>query len=291
MPLILENVSYFYPSHDRSLNPALSNVSLAINDGEFIGIMGHTGCGKTTLIQLMAGLLVPASGKVLLDGKDINGKEYNKAELRKNVGIVFQFPEYQIFESTVEKDLAFGLKHSGLPQSEVKDRIKWALETMGFSFDKTYSLPPLSLSGGEKRRIAIAGALVTRPRFLIFDEPIAGLDPMGSRSFLSTVSRLNSEGTTIIIVSHNAGALGEYADRLLVFDKAALVMDGAVKDVFSDIEKLKALQLNAGTPKTIADMLTRRGIPMPATVTSYAGLLCALKSHLKGDAPQGAISA
>ena len=187
MPIVLENVSYSYQSYDKSSVPSINDVSLAINDGEFVGILGHTGCGKTTLIQLMAGLLTPSSGKVLFDGKDINAKDYDRAELRKNLSIMFQFPEYQLFESTVEKDLAFGLKYSGLLQEEVKERVKWALETVGFSFEKMYSLPPLSLSGGEKRRIAIAGALVTRPRFLIFDEPIAGLDPMGCQSFLSAV--------------------------------------------------------------------------------------------------------
>ena len=282
MPVCLENVSYSYKAYEGGDIPALRDVSVNIEDGEFIGLMGHTGCGKTTLIQLMAGLLIPESGKLLLNGEDINGKGYDRAALRRDLSLVFQFPEYQLFESTVEKDLAFGLKHSGLPRDEVKARTKWALETMGFSFEKTRSLPPLSLSGGEKRRLAIAGALVTKPRFLIFDEPIAGLDQMSSQSFMETVSRLNSEGTTIIMVSHNADALGEYAKRLLVFDCGALVMDGTVADVFSNIEKLESLHLKAGTPRIIADILSRRGIPVPETVTSYSGLLGALKSQLKG---------
>ena len=282
MPFSLENVSYSYRSFNGDLIPALNDISFTIRDGEFAGIMGHTGCGKTTLIQSMAGLLVPSSGKVLLDGKDINAKDYDRAVLRRNLSLVFQFPEYQLFESTVEMDLAFALKHSGLPGDEVKARVKWALEIMGFSYEKVRSLSPLSLSGGEKRRIAIAGALVTKPRFLIFDEPITGLDPLSCQLFLSTVTQLNSEGTTIIMISHNADVLGEYASRILVLDKSFLVMDGAVEEVFSDVETLRSLHLNAGTPRIICEMLSRRGIAIPAKTTSYSALLGALTSQLKG---------
>lgn len=286
MPVALEDVSFFYKSNDGSDIPALRDVSLTINDGEFVGIMGRTGCGKTTLIQLMAGLMAPASGKVMLDERDINEKSYERSELRKALSFLFQFPDYQLFESTVEKDVAFALKHSALEQDEINERVKWALETMGFPFEAIRSQSPLSLSGGEKRRVAIAGALVTKPRFLIFDEPITGLDPRCCKSFLQTVSRLNSEGTTIIMVSHNSDALGEYAKRLLVFDNGRIALDGDVKDIFSDIERLKELHLNAGTPRTIADMLIRRGFNIPHTATSYAELLHSLKSQLTGGISQ-----
>ena len=284
MPLALENVSFFYKSYDGGDIPALLNVSLKIGDGEFVGVMGRTGCGKTTLIQVMAGLLTPASGQVRLDGRDINEKDYDRGELRGQISLVFQFPEYQLFASTVEKDVAFGLKHSGLAQEAVKKRVEWALRTMDFSYEAIRRQSPLSLSGGEKRRVALAGALATRPRVLMFDEPVAGLDPLGRQSFFNTVSRLNGEGTTIIMVSHNAEALGENVKRLLVFDGGALVMDGTVPEVFSDIERLKALRLNAGPPRAIGDMLTRRGFPVPPTAVSYAGLLAALKAGLAGGA-------
>ena len=283
MPIVLENASYSFRLNDGNLVPAIRDVSLSIDDGEFVGIMGHTGCGKTTLLQLMTGLLAPVSGRVLLDGSDINVKDYDRSELRKNVGLVFQFPEYQLFESTVEKDVAFALKNSALSPDEARERVKWALETMEFSFEAIRSQSPLSLSGGEKRRVAIAGALVTKPRFLIFDEPIAGLDPQSRQSFLQTVSSLNSEGTAIIMISHNSDALGEYAKRLLVFDGGSLVMDDDMKNVFSDSKRLAALHLDAGTPRAIGEMLSCRGVTVPQTATSYAELLCALKLRLSGS--------
>ena len=283
MSIVLENASYSFRLNDGCLVPALCDVTLEINDGEFVGIMGHTGCGKTTLLQLMTGLLTPTSGRVLLDGSDINAKDYDRNELRKNIGLVFQFPEYQLFESTVEKDVAFALKNSALSQGEVKERVKWALETMEFSFEAIRTQAPLSLSGGEKRRVAIAGALVTKPRFLIFDEPIAGLDPQSRQSFLQTVTSLNSKGTAIIMISHNTDALGECAKRLLVIDGGSLVIDGGMKDVFSDSKRLTALHLNAGTPRAIGDMLSSYGVTVPQTVTSYAELLCVLKLRLAGN--------
>jgi len=284
MPIALEKASFFYKSYDGGDIPALLEVSLEIEDGEFVGVMGRTGCGKTTLIQLMAGLLPPSSGRVRLDGRDINEKGYDRAELRRQVSLVFQFPEYQLFASTVEKDVAFGLKHSGLTKNEVRERVEWALRTMDFSYEAIRRQSPLSLSGGEKRRVALAGALATRPRFLMFDEPVAGLDPTGRRSFFNTVSRLNGEGTTVIMVSHNVEALGENVKRLLVFDGGALALDGAAPEVFADIERLRALRLNAGAPRTIGDLLSRRGFPVPPSAVSYAGLLEALKAGLAGGA-------
>ena len=283
MPIALEGVSHTYPSHAGDAVPSLRDVSLQIGDGDFVGVMGRTGSGKTTLLQLVVGLLSPSAGRVLLDGQDINGKDYDRRVLRRNVGLVFQYPEYQLFSSTVEKDVAFGLKHSGLAPRETAERVKWALEVMGFSFDKIRALPPLALSGGEKRRVALAGVLVCKPRFLLFDEPIAGLDPMNRQTFLQLISRLNSEGTTILMVSHNADALGEYARRLLVFDRGALVMDNTAQEVFSDLDRLRALRLSAGTPRILGEALSRRGVAVPETATSYADLLEALKSRLKGD--------
>jgi energy-coupling factor transport system ATP-binding protein len=245
--------------------------------------MGHTGCGKTTLIQFMAGLLTPVSGMVLFDGLDINKRDYDRAKLREDVSVVFQFPEYQLFESTVERDVAFGLKHSGLGRKEISERVKWALEIMGFNFDSIRKKSPLSLSGGEKRRVAIAGALVTKPRFLIFDEPIAGLDQMSRNSFLEIISKLNHEGTAVVMVSHNADAISEYCKRVVIFNDGWLVTDGLVKDVFSDIKRLEKLHLNAGIPRTIGHMLSERGMEIPDTVTSYDELFSEIKGKLKHD--------
>ena len=282
MPIELKNVSFAYSASDGNDIPALRDVCLKINEGDFVGIMGHTGCGKTTLIQLMAGLMTPASGKILLDGHDINEKNYARSKLRESISLVFQFPEYQLFETTVEKDVAFGLKHLNISRDEANDRVKWALETMGFSFDSVRTRSPLSLSGGEKRRVAIAGALVTKPRFLFFDEPIAGLDPANRHSFLEIVTRLNKEGTAIVMVSHNEDAICEYAKRLLVFNKGILAIDDNVKHVFSNPKMLEGLHLNISTARTIGDMLSMRGIPIPNTATSYHELLCAIKTAFAG---------
>ena len=190
----VKNLSCSYGSGTASAQEALKDVSFKIEDGEFVGIMGHTGCGKSTLIQLIAGLLTPDRGQVLIDGEDINAPGYDRLALRGKVGIVFQYPEYQLFETTVEKDVAFVLKHSGLGKDERERRVKGALEAMGFSWEAVRKKSPLSLSGGEKRRVAIAGVLAAQPRILIFDEPIAGLDPFGRTAFLELSAKLNRRG-------------------------------------------------------------------------------------------------
>ncbi|MCL2662574.1 MAG: energy-coupling factor ABC transporter ATP-binding protein [Oscillospiraceae bacterium] len=281
MPIELESVSFAYKSADGSEIQALRDISIKIGDGEFVGIMGHTGCGKTTLIQLMAGLLTPVSGSVLFDGLDINMRDYDRAKLREAVSLVFQFPEYQLFESTVERDVAFGLKHSRQSRDEISERVRWSLEIMGFDFDLIRKKSPLSLSGGEKRRVAIAGALVTKPRYLIFDEPIAGLDQMSRNAFLEIIDELNREGTAVVMVSHNADAISEYCKRVIIFSDGELVTDGAVKEVFSDINKLEELYLNAGTPRTIGHMLSGHGMEISDKATSYDELLFAIKSKLQ----------
>ncbi|MEA4833210.1 MAG: ATP-binding cassette domain-containing protein [Oscillospiraceae bacterium] len=284
MPIAIEikNVSFSYITDAAGLIKALSDIDLKIEDGEFVGIMGRSGCGKTTLIQLIAGLLVPDKGEILVDGKDINLKSYNRSELRRKLGLVFQYPECQLFETTVEKDVAFGLKHSGLAKSEINDRIKWAIEKMGFEFEKVRLQSPLALSGGEKRRIAIAGVLAVKPDILIFDEPVAGLDPLGREAFLKLVSELNREGTTVIIVSHNADMHGEYSRRLVILENGHIAADGETKAVFSDADTMKKLKLGVSTPRLIADMLMQRGFKLPADTIGYNQLLEALKSKLKG---------
>lgn len=282
MPIELENVSYVHAPGTPFEAAALEDVSLRIGDGEWVGIMGHTGSGKTTLIQLIAGLLTPMHGRIRLDGQDINDRNYDRSELRRSLGMVFQYPEYQLFETTVEKDVGFGLKHSSLSRSEVKERVKWALETTGFIFEAVRSQPPLALSGGEKRRVAIAGVLAVKPKIMIFDEPIAGLDPLGRESFLQLASRLHQSGTTVIIVSHNADALGEFAQRLVVLDRGRILLEGSTREVFSDVSRMNKLRLGVSAPRQIAAMLSRRGVAVPQDIVSYDELLAALKSRLTG---------
>ncbi len=268
MSVNVENVSFTYGGADVGAK-ALKDVSFSVEAGEFVGIMGHTGSGKSTLIQLMAGLLKPSSGRVFVDGKDINQKAYDRTSLRRKVGILFQYPESQLFETTVAKDVAFGLRHSGLTGAEMQERVRWALEVTGFDFEKIRKQSPMGLSGGEKRWVAIAGVLAARPEYLILDEPIAGLDPLGRDDFLRLMTRLNGEEMTIIMVSHNADCLGEYARRILVFDHGHLVEDGTVKSVFSDVEKMRSRSLGVSQSREIAYLLSERGVAMPADTVAY----------------------
>lgn len=178
MSISLSHVSFTYSPGTVFEKLALYDINLTIEDGEYVGIMGQTGCGKSTLLQLMVGLEQPSEGKVFVDGKDINVREYNRKILRQKVGMVFQYPEVQLFETSVEKDVAFGLKHSGLSKTEIDENVRWAVEMLGLDFEKIRAISPFSLSGGEKRRVAIAGILATKPKILILDEPVAGLDPV-----------------------------------------------------------------------------------------------------------------
>lgn len=282
MPIQIEDLSYSYESWDngvlRSI-PILRGLNLDIPGGEFLGIMGRTGCGKTTLAQLMAGLLVPQGGRILLGGDDINGPGYPRSRLRRTLGLVFQFPEYQLFETTVEKDAAFGLKHSGLDKDEIRARVKEALETMGFSFEAVKGLPPAALSGGEKRRAAIAGVLAAGPEILILDEPIAGLDPPGRVEFLRLLKDLNGRGITIIMISHNADALAESADRLVVLDRGRLAADGTPGEVFRDMGRMEALGLDVSASGKTAAALAARGLNIPPGITRYNELLEAVKTR------------
>lgn len=272
----LENVSYTYAPKTPFEGKALHNISLEINDGEFIGIMGKTGCGKSTLLQLIDGLDAPTEGRIFLDDKNINDKHYSKSELREKIGMVFQYPEHQLFEATVEKDVAFGLKHFCISNEQKKAQIKWAIETVGFNFDKVRELSPLSFSGGEKRRLAIAGVIACRPKVLMLDEPVAGLDPTGRKEFLRLIKHLNDTGTTIIIVSHNADVLCEYAKRIIVMDSGRIVRDDSAKKIFSDYDFLKKYKLCTSQVSEIVRMIGDKGIDIPKSITKYDDLLAFL---------------
>ena len=275
MPIELENLSYTYAKGTPIETAALQDVSLRIEDGEFVGLMGRTGCGKSTLISLIAGLLVPTAGRVLLDGKDINAPDYDRAELRKTVGVVFQYPEYQLFETTVERDVAFGLRNLGLRKEETVERVRHALETTGLDFEKVRALSPLGLSGGEKRRVAIAGVLAAKPKLLILDEPVAGLDPLGREDFLALLDRLHADGTTILMISHNADALSEHAGRILALEGGRLIADRPAADFFADAPFLSAHGLGTSTPARLAGLLRERGRDL-GPVTRFDELIGAL---------------
>ncbi|NLY90614.1 MAG: ATP-binding cassette domain-containing protein [Firmicutes bacterium] len=281
MSIQIENLSFSYLQPSGEKVDALKNVSFTIETGDFVGIMGPTGSGKTTLLQLLAGLRLPTSGRIYFNGEEINAKGYDRNRLRQTVGVVFQDPEYQLFATTVEKDVAFGLKESGLSRQEATDRVRWALETMGFDFEKVRNQSPLALSGGEKRRVAIAGVIARKPEILIFDEPIAGLDPFGRENFLQFVTERNQTGTTIIMTSHNMEALAEYTKHLLVLKEGRLIDAGATREVFTRLKQRYngAFQTKA---QRIAILLAEGKLMFSPAVVTYGDLLSALKQELTG---------
>lgn len=268
MSIKLENVSYIYEKNSAYSTEALKDVSLEINDGEFIGMIGHTGSGKSTLIQLFNALLRPSSGTILYDGKDIWANNFNRRELRFNVGLVFQYPEYQLFETTVLKDVCFGPKNKGLSEDECIERAKEALKAVGMS-EEFYSRSSLEMSGGQKRRAAIAGVIAMDPKVLILDEPCAGLDPRGKRDILDMLSVLRKDkGMTIILVSHSMEDVAGYADRLIVMSNGTKAYDGTVKEVFSKYKELEKIGLAAPQVTYVMNGLKSRGLDIDTSAVT-----------------------
>lgn len=260
MPIIIEQLSHTYLPGSQLAYPALNEVSLTVQDGEFLGIIGHTGSGKSTLIQHLNGLLLPTVGSVLVDGLDTREKKLRK-QIRSLVGMVFQYPEYQLFEETVERDVAFGPKNMGLTEEEIAPRVKEALALVGLNPDEFSEKSPFELSGGEKRRAALAGILAMRPKYLVLDEPMAGLDPLGRREILSLIESLRRDfGTGIVMVSHSMDDVAMFADRIAVLDKGALFMVGTPEDVFSHSAELLAMGLNLPQATQLVRALRARGI-------------------------------
>lgn len=260
MSIIADHLSYVYSGGTAYEVKALDDVSFKIEDGEYVGLLGHTGSGKSTLVQLLDGLLTPSSGTVYIDGEDIFDKDYQLKSLRGKVGIVFQYPEYQLFEADVFTDVCFGPKNLGLTQSEVELRAYEALKQVGLK-DEAFYQSPFDLSGGEKRRVAIAGVLAMKPKVLILDEPTAGLDPAGRKWILELVARLRKEnGMTIILVSHSMDDLAENAHRLMVMDSGRLVMDGNPVEVFKHYRELKEMGLDIPEVLKVLYMLRENGL-------------------------------
>lgn len=263
MSILLNEVEYVYGKGTVFEKVALYNVNLKINDGEFIGLIGHTGSGKSTLIQHLNGLLVPTSGGVYYNGEDIHDKDYSKKKLRAKVSIVFQYPEQQLFESTVIEDVKFGPKNIGLPPLEADMRVFEALKQVGIS-DELLDVSPLELSGGQKRRVAIAGVLAMGPEVLILDEPTAGLDPKGRDDILGLIKRLHEERKiTVIVVSHSMEDMGKYAERLVVLDSGTVAYDGTPEKVFSHYKDLERIGLRAPQVTYVMEGLAAKGIRLP----------------------------
>lgn len=283
MSIALKSVSYTYAPNTAYETKALDSIDLTINDGEFLGIMGKTGCGKSTLIQIMDGLLEPDSGTVLLDGKDIHDKKYDRSILRRKIGIVFQFSEYQLFETTVERDVAFVLKHSGLSKNEIAERVAEALGAVGFEYEKVRNKSPLGFSGGEKKKLAIAGVLAAKPEYLILDEPIAGLDPLGRTEFLKLLEKLNKNGTSVIMISHDSDVLAEYASRIILMDNGHILYDDKPENVLSDYEALEKIGVRTGPLASIGNMLRQRGVNISPKAVKYNQLMDEICRLYGGD--------
>ena len=270
MPIIIDHLNCIYEAGTAMESAALKDVSLTIPDGQFVGMIGHTGSGKSTLIQHLNGLLRPASGTVYFNGADIFDDDYDRKLLRAKVGLVFQYPEHQLFEATVFKDVCFGPSNLGLPRKEVELRAYEALKLAGVEDDYFYQ-SPFDLSGGEKRRVAIAGVLAMKPEVLILDEPTAGLDPKGRREILSLIKDLQSKsGMTIVLVSHSMEDVAEYVDRIIVMNRGQVFLDGAPEEVFRHEPELKEAGLDVPQVTQIMHRLKEEGIAVDTDAVTVA---------------------
>lgn len=268
MAIIIDHLNYIYSEKTSDEIKALDNINLVIDDGEFIGLIGHTGSGKSTLVQHMNGLLKASSGSIYYNGEDIYAKGYNLKELRSRVGLVFQYPEHQLFEMDVFRDVCFGPKNQGLSVKEVELRAYEALKQVGIE-DEYFYQSPFDLSGGQKRRVAIAGVLAMRPEVLILDEPTAGLDPKGRDEILDAIKKLRDEShITIILVSHSMEDVAKYVDRIIVMNQGAIMMDDKPKEVFKRYRELEEVGLAAPQVTYIMQALKKRGLPVDPDVTT-----------------------
>ncbi len=262
MSLEMKHVFYTYQEGTPSESHALQDICLNINEGEFLGIVGHTGSGKSTLIQHLNGLLKPSKGEVLIDGVDINQKAIKKQrkELRMRVGLVFQYPEYQLFEENVELDIGFGPRSMGLPDAEVKARVQEAMALLKLDYKTLRKQSPFDLSGGQKRKVAIAGVLAMKPKYLVLDEPTAGLDPRGREEFLKLLHSLHQQGMTIIMVSHSMDDMARYAQRMIVMEHGKIQLEGTPREIFSQPAKLKQIGLDVPSLTKLLLELKQRGL-------------------------------
>ena len=267
MSIVLDHVNYTYSAGTAYEKHALKDINLVIPDGQFIGLIGHTGSGKSTLIQHLNGLIKATSGAIYYDGRDIYDDDFSKKELRTKVGLVFQYPEHQLFETTVVKDVEFGPKNMKLPQLEVQMRTFEAIKMVGIS-EELYDASPFELSGGQKRRVAIAGVLAMKPEVLILDEPTAGLDPMGRDEILDRIAEIQKERKiTVILVSHSMEDVAKYVDRLIVMDHGSVQFDGTPREVFAHYKELEAMGLAAPQVTYIMHSLQAQGAAVGEATT------------------------
>lgn len=268
MSLILDHVNYIYGEDTALAVHALKDINLVIPDGQFIGLIGHTGSGKSTLVQHLNGLIKPTSGAIYYNGEDVHDGDYDKKKLRSKVGLVFQYPEHQLFEIDVFKDVCFGPKNLGLSQKETELRAYAALKQVGLA-DEYFYQSPFDLSGGQKRRVAIAGVLAMKPEILILDEPTAGLDPKGRDEILDQIARLKEEtGITVILVSHSMEDVAKYVERIIVMNRGSVLFDDVPREVFQHCKELEQVGLAAPQVTYMMQALAEQGMKVDTTVTT-----------------------
>lgn len=283
MSIILDHVNYIYGADTPLAVKALDDICLQIPDGQFIGVIGHTGSGKSTLVQHLNGLIRATNGSIYYNGEDIYDKDYNMKDLRSKVGLVFQYPEHQLFEVDVFSDVCFGPKNLGLEKKEVELRAFDALQKVGLPTELYYQ-SPFDLSGGQKRRVAIAGVLAMKPQVLILDEPTAGLDPKGRDEILQQIKTLQEEtGLTIILVSHSMEDVAEYVDRIIVMNHGKVMFDDVPKEVFSHYKELEEIGLAAPQVTYIMNDLRVSGIPVDTAATTIEEAANSICSVLGGN--------
>ena len=281
--IIVEKLRHIYSAGTPFEVAAIEDIDLVIPQGQLVAVIGHTGSGKSTFIQHLNALLSPSSGKVSCGGKDINENKLSRKAVKSQVGLVFQYPEYQLFEETVYKDIAFGPRNMKLPEEEVDQRVREAAGFTGVE-EELLDKSPLELSGGQKRRVAIAGVIAMRPGVLILDEPTAGLDPAGCRQIMENICAYREKtGATVIIVSHNMDDVARIAERIIVFSHGRIVMDGTAREVFSRAQELVEIGLDVPHATELAMELKKQGLPLPEGIYTHEQLLSSLL-ELKGVA-------
>ncbi|EES48397.1 energy-coupling factor transporter ATPase [Clostridium botulinum] len=272
MSIKVENLTHIYMPKTPFEKVALDNVNIEIEDGEFVALIGHTGSGKSTFIQHLNGLLEATSGTILVDGLDITKKQINLTDVRKKVGLVFQYPEYQIFEETIAKDIAFGPKNLGLTDDEIKIRVIESMKMVGLDYDAYKDQSPFDLSGGQKRRVAIAGVIAMKPTTLILDEPTAGLDPKGRDDILKQISKLHKEyNMTIILVSHSMEDVAKIAERIIVMNHGKVELQGKPSEVFKEVDKLEKIGLGVPQVTYLVRELRKKGFEISDDIFTIDG--------------------
>ncbi|MDR5588158.1 MULTISPECIES: energy-coupling factor transporter ATPase [Clostridium] len=272
MSIKVENLTHIYMPKTPFEKVALDNVNIEIKDGEFVALIGHTGSGKSTFIQHLNGLLEATSGTIIVDGLDITKKQINLTDVRKKVGLVFQYPEYQIFEETIAKDIAFGPKNLGLTEDEIKTRVIESMNMVGLDYETYKDQSPFDLSGGQKRRVAIAGVIAMKPTTLILDEPTAGLDPKGRDDILEQISKLHKEyNMTIILVSHSMEDVAKIAERIVVMNHGKVALQGKPSEVFKEVDKLEKIGLGVPQVTYLVRELRKKGFKISDDVFTIEG--------------------